>query len=64
MLFKFKPSCKQRIEARQSPASMIVIEYECALDKGHPGAHCSKQGHRWITHEKIQSRVEQEGTSL
>ena len=43
---------------------MIVIEYECALDKGYPGAHCSKQGHRWITHEKIQSRVEQEGTSL
>jgi hypothetical protein len=64
MFFKLKPSCPQRAQVRESPASMIVTEYVCVLDKGHVGAHCSKDGHKWMTYEKIQRRVEQEGTGL
>ncbi len=64
MLFKFKPACKERLIVRENIASMIVIEHECCLDKGHPGLHCTKVGHKWATWKKIQQRVEQEGTSL
>jgi hypothetical protein len=64
MLFKFKPACREKMIVRESPASMVVIEHECCLDRDHPGMHCTKQGHKWATWKKVQRHIEEFGRSL
>jgi hypothetical protein len=64
MLFKFKPACKAKLLMRNGPGGMVVIEMECALDREHPGLHCTKEGHKWATHDKVRRHVEEHGESL
>lgn len=64
MFFKFVPACKEKLIVRDGPASMIVVEHKCCLDRDHNGLHCTKAGHKWATWKKIQRHVEEHGRSL
>ena len=45
---KFKPACPHKMEVSNT-IGMVIAQMTCVLDKGHPGAHCDKHGHKWVT---------------
>jgi hypothetical protein len=65
-IFKFldnRTRCKATIDVF-TVAGIIEQEHRCTLPQNHPGVHKAPNGAIWATHDKLKSRIDNEGSSL